>query len=408
MSAIAITNAMNMIFNGFLDFAEEVGESRGFDYETIVSLKNLWIEEKEKIEEEMKTQIKEILPSKKPRTKKPKDAPKNPKSAYVIFCQEKREEVKKTNPDIQPKEVMKELGKLWKETDEEDRKEYQEKSKEDKERYAEDMKNYVPSEEGEKEKKKKRVKKPKNAPKNVSGPYIFFCKEEREKIKQEMPELTAKEIMTELGKRWKTIKDTDEAEKYKNMSIEDKIRYAEQMENYVPSEDEENKENKKIRKPRAKKPKDAPKNGKSAYMFFCEKNRDSIKKKNSELKGKEIMTKLAEEWKKIKDTSKAKKYSKMAEEDKKRFQKEMEEYNQKKHMEISEDEDDEEEDNEEQDEDNEDESVKKQTPEDMIRDIVDNFEGESLTKKYIKEELKKKNVELSKEELNALIKKVQA
>ena len=267
------------------------------------------------------------------------------------------------------------------------------------------MKNYVPSEDDEEKPRKKRVKKTKNAPKNASGPYIFFCKEEREKVKEEMPELSAKEIMAELGKRWKEIKETKKADKYKKMAEEDKVRYAEEMENYVPSEDDENEEKKKTRKPRAKKPKDAPKNVRNAYMFYCEKNRDIIKKKNPELKAKEITAKLADEWKKIKDTSKAKKYTDMVEKDKKRHEKEMEEYNQKKHLEVSEDEEELE---EEEIEDDEIVADKEQTSEDIVRHIIDNFEGKAITKKYIKEELKKKNVELSKEELNSIIEKIQA
>jgi hypothetical protein len=268
---------------------------------------------------------------------------------------------------------------------------------EDKVRYADEMKTYVPSEDEEKP-RKSRAKKAKNSPKNASGPYIFFCKEERELVKKEMPELTAKEIMAELGKRWKEIKDTDEVEKYKKMAEEDKIRYTEEMKTYIPTEDDMEK---KPRKPRAKKDKNAPKNPKNAYMFYCEKNRENIKKKNPELKGKDITTKLAEEWKKIKDTVKAKKYAKMVEEDKKRHSEEIEEYNQKKHLMVSDDEELEEELEEEVDE-------KPESLEDIIKDIIDNFEGDTITKRDIKKILDKRNIEYNKEELDVAVKKAQA
>ena len=399
MSTIAITNAMNMIVNSFFAYAQEVSEERWFNVDAVEDLKQLWEEEKEKIDEAMKNQLKEILPAKKSRTKKSKNAPKNPKSAYVIFCQEKREEVKKANPEMPAKEIMKELGKLWKATEEEDRGEFQEKAKEDKERYTEEMKNYVPSEDDEEKPRKKRVKKTKNAPKNASGPYIFFCKEEREKLKEEMPELSAKEIMAELGKRWKEIKETKKADKYKKMAEEDKVRYAEEMENYVPSEDDENEEKKKTRKPRAKKPKDAPKNVRNAYMFYCEKNRDIIKKKNPELKAKEITAKLADEWKKIKDTSKAKKYTDMVEKDKKRHEKEMEEYNQKKHLEVSEDEEEAEEEEELEEEPN---KLAK-----IISDIMDDNFGKTITKRLIKKKLEEMKIEFTKEEFETALDKAQ-
>ena len=408
MSAIAITNAMNTIVNGFFEFAmsEEVNESLDLDSKTVEKLLKLWQDKKDDIDAEMKSQVEEILPKKAKRVKKPKDAPKNPKSAYVIFCQEKRQEVKTGNPEMPAKEIMKELGKLWQETEENERAKFKVMAEDDKKRYTEEMANYVPSEEPETKEKKKKVKKSKNAPKNASGPYIFFCKDEREIVKKEMPNLNAKEIMAELGKRWKEIKDTDAAVKYKKMAEEDKKRYAEDMEKYVPNEEEET----KTKKPRAKKPKDAPKNPKSAYMFYCEKNRDAIKKKNPELKGKEITAKLADEWKKIKDTKKADKYKKMNEEDKKRYEEEMENYKEKaKHVEKDEDDEDDEDEKEEEDEDeDEDEEEEKETPEDIVRFIIDNHEGKTLKKKHIVEELKKKGFVLEKDELNSIIARVQA
>ena len=402
MSAIAITNAMNMIVNGFFAYAQEVSEERGFNFgvDTIDDLKQLWEEEKEKIDEEMKNQLKEILPAKKSRVKKSKNAPKNPKSAYIFYCQEERPNVKSEMPDLTAKEVLKELGGRWQATDEENRAKYQKMAEEDKARYAEEMKNYVPSEDDEEKPRKKRAKKAKNSPKNASGPYIFFCKEERAKIKEEMPELAAKEIMAELGKRWKEIKDTDAVEKYKKMAEEDKERFADEMKNYVPSEDDENEEKtKKTKKPRAKKPKDAPKNVRNAYMFYCEKNREIIKKKNPELKAKEITAKLAEEWKKIKDTSKAKKYTDMVEKDKKRHEKEMEEYNQKKHLEVSEDEEEAEEEEELEEEPN---KLAK-----IISDIMDDNFGKTITKRLIKKKLEEMKIEFTKEEFETALDKAQ-
>jgi hypothetical protein len=64
------------------------------------------------------------------------------------------------------------------------------------------------------------------------------------------------EIMAELGARWKELKENEpeEVERYMNMAAEDKTRYEEEMKNYVPSADEEEKP--KEKKPRAKKSKE--------------------------------------------------------------------------------------------------------------------------------------------------------
>ncbi len=42
--------------------------------------------------------------------------------------------------------------------------------------------------------------------KPLSG-YMLFCKEERPKVVKEHPDMKAKEVMTELGKRWKALSD---------------------------------------------------------------------------------------------------------------------------------------------------------------------------------------------------------
>ena len=60
---------------------------------------------------------------KKPREKKLKDenAPKKPKSGYMIYCQNVRNEIKGENPDKKMIEISKILGSTWKELAEEDK-----------------------------------------------------------------------------------------------------------------------------------------------------------------------------------------------------------------------------------------------------------------------------------------------
>jgi len=53
----------------------------------------------------------------------------------------------------------------------------------------------------------------------------------------------------------------------------------------------------------------APKKTKSAYMYFCEDRRNSIKEKNPEIKPTDIMKLLGSEWKEIKNKTKYEKLS---------------------------------------------------------------------------------------------------
>lgn len=56
------------------------------------------------------------------RAKKDPNAPKKPSGAYIFFCNDKRAEVKKANPEYGVAESGRELGAMWKATHEDDRK----------------------------------------------------------------------------------------------------------------------------------------------------------------------------------------------------------------------------------------------------------------------------------------------
>ena len=45
--------------------------------------------------------------------KKDPNAPKKPLSAYMFFCADHRDQIKKDNPEMKVTEVTSELGKVW-------------------------------------------------------------------------------------------------------------------------------------------------------------------------------------------------------------------------------------------------------------------------------------------------------
>ena len=54
--------------------------------------------------------------------KKDPNAPKRAKSAYFIFCEDKRPEIKSKYPDLKMTDVSKKLGEAWKELTANDKK----------------------------------------------------------------------------------------------------------------------------------------------------------------------------------------------------------------------------------------------------------------------------------------------
>jgi structure-specific recognition protein 1 len=78
----------------------------------------------------------------KKRAKKDKNAPKKGMSAFMLFSQDKREQVKTDNPGIVFTDVAKKLGELWKGMGAEDKKPYEARAAEDKQRYQAAMEKY--------------------------------------------------------------------------------------------------------------------------------------------------------------------------------------------------------------------------------------------------------------------------
>lgn len=100
-------------------------------------------------------------------------------------------------------------------------------------------------------------------------------------------------------------------------SLEDRVS---KLEIQLKNNNKENKQKK------AKDP-NAPIKNISNYLHFSKEFRPKIVKENPDLKSKDIMKKMAEEWNKTKeDPKKKKKYDDIAIKDKKRYDKEISEY----------------------------------------------------------------------------------
>ncbi|KAF5832893.1 high mobility group box domain-containing protein [Dunaliella salina] len=74
-----------------------------------------------------------------------------------------------------------------------------------------------------------------------------------------------------------------------------------------------------------KKDPNAPKRGLSAYMFFCQDMRDTIKAENPEMKVTEVTSELGKQWKELPESEK-KQYHDRAAQDKKRYEEESKNY----------------------------------------------------------------------------------
>lgn len=119
-------------------------------------------------------------------------------------------------------------------------------------------------------------------PKKSKSAYLYFCDEERSRIKQVQSDLTSTQITVLLGQRWKALKEdssrASELSSYEKKALADNERYMRE------------KGEKKSKKD------DKPKKAKSAYLLFCEQTRPVVKKEMPDLSAKEIISELARRW----------------------------------------------------------------------------------------------------------------
>ena len=141
----------------------------------------------------------------KPKKKKDSNAPKKPSSAYIFFCSDHRENMKKENPEISSKEILSTLGKMWKALDSDDKEEYTKRAAEDKERYVREMGEYTPS---DSEKSEKKTRDPSS--------YNNFYKLKSAELKREDPEVKiTRKMIIDL---WKELSD-EEKKKYADIQV---------------------------------------------------------------------------------------------------------------------------------------------------------------------------------------------
>ena len=178
----------------------------------------------------------------------------------------------------------------------------------------------------------KKVKDP-NKPKRGKSAYIFFCSKKREEAKKRLCDgAKATEVTAELGKMWNALKEsTKPADKKLLASLEaeaaeDKARYTDEMDGYVAPSDEELAAMVPAKKGKKTSDKDpnAPKRGKSAYIFFCAAMRPQVKEELGEEGKSMIMAELGKRWKELKEdddrSDELAKYTKMATDDKSRYE----------------------------------------------------------------------------------------
>ena len=254
------------------------------------------------------------------------DKPKRPASAYLLFGNEEREAVTKDFPDIAHKDIMAELAKRWKQVDPKRKAALEAEAAKLKKVYDEKLAQWKLS---------KVLPVQKQKPKRPASAYILFGKEERDVVLKDIPDIDAKEVMTELGKRWRQV-DPERKQALEAESAKLWMNYEEELAQWKldneadkpstsDSPEVNGEEASKTPKKRKKKhdsdrddgtagsakskskasASDKPKRPGSAYILFGNEERGAIAKDNPDFAQKDVMAELGKRWKQVDPKRKA-------------------------------------------------------------------------------------------------------
>lgn len=166
--------------------------------------------------------------------KKDKNKPKRGLTAFMYFSQERRKEIKNSEPNISFGDVAKKIGVEWKKLNDSKKSKFEKMAVKDKARYLKQMESYTPpADSGDDVVKKIKKKKDPNAPKRGLSSFMFFSKERRVVLKSKHPDISFGEVAKKIGVEWKKLSDSHKS-KYLKLAENDKQRYLKQLANYKP------------------------------------------------------------------------------------------------------------------------------------------------------------------------------
>jgi hypothetical protein len=253
--------------------------------------------------------------AKKKRKTRDPNAPKKPKTSYILFSLAERPRFVQQHPDMKATDVMCALGKRWNKMSKDEKHQYDEAYKLEKKKYDAAILAYVPDEafanaakrakiyssNGE---KREKIRRDPNAPKRPTSNYLLYSKEQRPLVVASNPKMKATLVISEIAKRWGKLSPT-EKKQWDEQVAEDKIRFENEMKLYIPPPQsvlvaQENS------KKKPKKDPDRPKRAPTAYLLFTTEARPKYVKEHPDENNPEIMKGLAVLWSKATEKQKKK------------------------------------------------------------------------------------------------------
>lgn len=250
---------------------------------------------------------------------------KLPATAYFIYMSDRRAAFTAENPNMSPKDVVRNLAQQWRELSDSDRASFVGRATEDRARFDRELEAAreahgdaplpeVPTR-NRREKKQKRVTAAKLL--GVAGPktaYILFGSSVRPKLVKKNPDASQRDILRLISAEWKKAKASVKA-RFTKQATADRERYQTEL----AAAREANPE--LVAQLGGKKNRTGPKRARSAYLFFCTAMRTQVKEANPELGVRDLTRRLGQMWRELNEAGRQQ-YVEQATADRERYQRE--------------------------------------------------------------------------------------
>jgi len=196
------------------------------------------LESVDEVESEAEESEEEVVVKPKPKKRKNKknkdpNKPKRNMSAFFLYSNAFRNDVKEKNPEAKFGQIAKLLSVQFKALSAKENAKWQKLAEKDKARYLREMEHYVPPSDDEDEVrgKKKKKKKDPNAPKRNQSSFFLYSNATRSDVKTTNPEAKFGDIAKLISVNFKAL-STKERAKWDKKAAVDKERYQREMEDY--------------------------------------------------------------------------------------------------------------------------------------------------------------------------------
>jgi hypothetical protein len=136
-------------------------------------------------------------------------------SAFIVFSNENRDQVKQDKPNCSFGEIGRELGKRWNALSEEEKSKYVGTKNKKKKTSKKQQRRRLDEEDDDDDEEEAPRKKAKSSTRKRRAPsaFIVFSNEKREEVKRANPKASFGELGKRLGKMWRAL-SADEKQKY--------------------------------------------------------------------------------------------------------------------------------------------------------------------------------------------------